>query len=227
MGEASKEAVPTLRKVGNPTVRDSYLQLLARRSTVDERVLLEALHAPPRADAGRLGGGRTAESEHGGVRLTLEAVRAAREEVSPEEVLRAVTPVEAELLRLILLVPDQQPRVAESLDASHLALPSTVARELYRSIPEVRGLSGEAGVHADPVPFDRGHSRSRLSKTRETHSSSPAAAGPTYSLPLWKVSQRSRMSGRDRSNLPVNCGTDSVPSLQPTQFCVQLSCWRA
>src|SRR5947208_12945926 len=66
--------LPTLRKVGNPTVRDSYLQLLARRSTVDERVLLEALHAPPRADAGRPGGGRTAESEHGGVRLTLEAV---------------------------------------------------------------------------------------------------------------------------------------------------------
>ena len=148
--------LPTLRKVGNPTVRDSYLQLLARRSTVAERVLLEALHAPTRADPGRPGGGRMAESDHGGVRLTLEAVRAAREEVSPEEVLRAVTPVEAELLRLILLVPDQQPRVAESLDASHLAVPSTVARELYRAILEVRGLSGEAGVHADPVPFDRG-----------------------------------------------------------------------
>jgi DNA primase len=152
------EAVmPTLRRVGNPTLRDSYLQLLARRSTVDERVLLEALHPPARADGARQGvGGRGSETDHGGVRLTLEAVRAAREEVSPEEVLRAITPVEAELLRLMLLVPDQQLRVAEALVAARLMLPSTVARELYRAILAVRGLDGEEGVHAQPAPFDRG-----------------------------------------------------------------------
>jgi DNA primase len=45
--------LPTLRRVGNPAVRDSYLQLLARRSTVDERTLLEALHREPRGEAGR------------------------------------------------------------------------------------------------------------------------------------------------------------------------------
>ena len=49
--------LPTLRRVGNPAVRDSYLQLLARRSTVDERTLLEALHREP-SRAGRRAGRR-------------------------------------------------------------------------------------------------------------------------------------------------------------------------
>jgi hypothetical protein len=59
-------------------------------------------------------------------------VRAASEEVSPEEVLRAITPVEAELLRLLLLVPDEQPRVVDELGPD--LLPSTLARELFRAI---------------------------------------------------------------------------------------------
>ena len=46
--------LPTLRKVGDPTVRDTYLQLLARRSTVNEQTLLEALHRRP--DVGRASG---------------------------------------------------------------------------------------------------------------------------------------------------------------------------
>jgi len=158
--------LPTLRRVGNPAVRDSYLQLLARRSTVDERTLLEALHRDGRGETGRaMGPGRpgagsangSGENDHGGVRLTLEAVRAAQEQVSPEQVVRSITPVEAEMLRLMLLVPDQQPRVAVALHEGRLDLPSTVARELYRAILAVRGLDGEAGVHADPVPFERGH----------------------------------------------------------------------
>jgi hypothetical protein len=59
-------------------------------------------------------------------------VRAASEQVSPDEILRAITPVEAELLRLLLLVPDEQPRVADELGPDQL--PSTVARELFRAI---------------------------------------------------------------------------------------------
>ena len=39
--------LPTLRKVGDPTIRDTYLQLLARRSTVSEETLLETLHRRP------------------------------------------------------------------------------------------------------------------------------------------------------------------------------------
>ncbi|MEI8335175.1 MAG: DNA primase, partial [Chloroflexota bacterium] len=50
--------MPTLRRVSDPILRDSYLQVLARRSGVEERILLEALHA----------GGRPARVAGGGTR---------------------------------------------------------------------------------------------------------------------------------------------------------------
>ncbi len=145
--------LPILRRVGDPIVRDSYVQVLARRAGLEERTVLEALHTP-RHDpvAFRPGGspGTTGQGEHAGVRLTLEAVRAAREQVSPEEVVRSVTPVEAELLRLILLVPDLQLKVADGLAPDQL--PSTTARELYRAIVLMRAPD-DAGM---PGPFERG-----------------------------------------------------------------------
>jgi DNA primase len=147
--------MPTLRRVSDPVVRDSYLQLLARRSGLDERTLLESLHARPTAVVGRPGG-VSPEGDHGGVRLTLEAVRAAREQVSPEEVVRAVTPVEAELLRLLLLVPDLQIQAAEELAPDQL--PSTVARELFRAIVLMRAPD-DAGVVGR---FERGALLERL-----------------------------------------------------------------
>jgi hypothetical protein len=64
------------------------------------------------------------------------------------DILRAVTPVEAELLRLLLLVPDQQLRVAAELGPDQL--PSTLARELYRAIVLARAPD-DHGVHP---PFD-------------------------------------------------------------------------
>jgi DNA primase catalytic core len=150
--------MPLLRRVGDPVTRDGYLSHLARRSGVDERTLLEALHRAPRLEAGRaVGPGRPGEgTDHGGARLTVEAVRAAQEQISPDEVVRSITAVEAELLQIMLLVPDEQPRVAIALRESSLDLPSTVARELYRAILTQRGLNGEAGVFAEPAPFERG-----------------------------------------------------------------------
>ncbi|HEY3072220.1 MAG TPA: DNA primase [Candidatus Limnocylindrales bacterium] len=136
--------LPTLRRVADPVVRDSYLQMLARRSGVEERTLLEVLHQRPAP--GRTG----SDGDHGGVRLTLEAVRAAQESVSPEEVVRSISAVEAELLRLLLLVPDQQERVADILKPE--GLPSTVARELYRALLASRGLPDGEEQH----PFERG-----------------------------------------------------------------------
>ncbi len=64
---------------------------------------------------------------------------------SPRTCCEAITPTEAELLRLLLLVPDQQMRVVDELGPD--MLPSTVARELYRAIvmmraPDDRGISG-------------------------------------------------------------------------------------
>ncbi len=171
--------MPTLRKVGDPVVRDSYLQMLARRSGVAERTLLESLHRRPEPSRpGALGGGG-ATDDHSGARITLDAVRAAAESVSPEEVVKSITPVEVELLRLLLLVPEQQARVVELLKPPDL--PSTVARELYSAIvaefetghfergrmldaldPETRALAIALYAHRGPDP-------SRLSQARLTY----------------------------------------------------------
>ncbi len=139
------EVIPVLRRVADPTVRAGGLQKLHQRSTIDERVLLEALHQRPVTDAR---GGSRGDGEHGGVRLTLEAVRAAGG-VSPEELLRAITPVEAELLRLLLLVPERQTRVTDRLGPD--LLPSTVARELYRAVVLMRAPDD----HGIPGRYDR------------------------------------------------------------------------
>jgi len=171
--------MPTLRKVSDPVVRDAYLQLLARRSGVEERILLEALHRRPEPSRpGALGGGGAVD-DHAGARITLDAVRAAAESVSPEEVVKSITPVEVELLRLLLLVPEQQERVIELLKPADL--PSTVARELYGAIvaefqtgsfergrmldavdPETRALAIALYAHRGPDP-------SRLSSARLTY----------------------------------------------------------
>ena len=171
--------MPTLRKVSDPVVRDAYLQLLARRSGVEERILLESLHRrPDPSRPGALGGGG-ATDDHAGARITLDAVRAAAESVSPEEVVKSITPVEVELLRLLLLVPEQQERVIELLKPADL--PSTVARELYGAIvaefqtgsfergrmldavdPETRALAIALYAHRGPDP-------SRLSSARLTY----------------------------------------------------------
>ena len=173
--------MPTLRRVADPVVRDSYLQMLARRSGVEERTLLESLHQRVAPGARRAGG----DGDHGGVRLTLEAVRAAQESVSPEEVVRSITPVEAELLRLLLLVPDQQLRVAELLRPE--GLPSTVARELYRALLSARGPS--EGDGAEPLPFERGRVLDALDpETRALAIALYARSGPDPSgLPAERI----------------------------------------
>jgi DNA primase len=150
--------LPTLRKVGDPTVRDTYLQLLARRSTVSEQTLLEALHRRPefgRSVGAPGGGGPAVGGEHAGARITLDAVRAAEESVTPEKVVGSITPVEIELLRLLLLLPDQQARVEDVLRPEEL--PSTVARELYAAILADRRLGAVAAGDSDgPGQFERG-----------------------------------------------------------------------
>ena len=69
--------LPTLRRVGNPTVRDSYLRLLAQRSTVDERTLLEQLHQAPRGEVGGpRAGGRSARVDRASRRRPTTAASA-------------------------------------------------------------------------------------------------------------------------------------------------------
>jgi DNA primase len=112
---------PTLRAIPNPVMRDAYLQKIHSVSGVEERSVLEVLHRRPTPGSGAAAG-----------RITADAVLASADALPVDQILRAITPVEEELLRLLLLAPDQQPRAADEIGPDQL--PSTPARELFRAI---------------------------------------------------------------------------------------------
>jgi len=174
--------LPTLRTVRNPVLRDGYLQELRRVSGVEERVLLEALHRP--ADGGRGGAGPAGRPPGVAVgaggdagRISADSVLASPDAFDPRAVLRAIGPVERELLRFLLLAPELQPATAERLAVADL--PSTPARELWTAMlaaraagpytseavytrldPETQGLMaallGGASAHADAGLAEQG-----------------------------------------------------------------------
>jgi DNA primase len=119
--------MPTLRAIGDPVRRDGYLQVLARRSGVEERVLLEALHRPQPAR-----GGRAARGNQVGSRINLEAVLASPGALDPSSVERTLAPAEASLIRLLLLRTEMIDRVRERLSPDLLT--TTIARELWRAL---------------------------------------------------------------------------------------------
>jgi DNA primase len=112
--------VPTLRAIPNPVMRDAYLQAIHTRSGIEERSILEILHRRPAA------------AEHVAGRITADAVLASADALPVDQILRSITPVEEELLRLLLLAPEQQLRAVDELGPDQL--PSTPARELFRAI---------------------------------------------------------------------------------------------
>jgi DNA primase len=111
--------VPTLRAIPNPVMRDAYLQTIHRVSGVEERSVLEVLHRRPVSAAVQ-------------GRITADAVIGAADALPVDRILAAITPVEEELLRLLLLVPEQQVRAVDEIGPDQL--PSTPARELFRAI---------------------------------------------------------------------------------------------
>jgi DNA primase len=123
--------VPTLRAIPNPVMRDAYLQTIHRVSGVEERTVLEVLHQRPDAVAAQ-------------GRITADAVIGAADALPVDRILQAITPVEEELLRLIMLVPDQQLRAGDEIGPDQL--PSTPARELFRAIVLQRAADDQ-GVH--------------------------------------------------------------------------------
>jgi DNA primase len=134
--------IPLLREIRDPVVRDGYLQVLARRTGVEERVLLEALRAPePAAGAGR--GGRAGAGTTS--RFTADAIISAPDSIDTRSELKSVSLDERKLLRLLLLVPEQQERVADTLKAEGAQLPSTPARELLAAMLADRERDREAG----------------------------------------------------------------------------------
>jgi DNA primase len=167
-----ESVVPALRRVADPIVRDGAIRRLAQRAAVDDELIREALRGRPSAaltaDAG-------ASSDHAGVRLTLEAVRAADVGVRPDEVVRAVTRAEAELLRLLLLLPELQLRAADELAPDQL--PSALARELYRAIVLMRAPD-DAGV---PGRWDLAAFRAGLDEEAEALATAVLVrGGPDY-----------------------------------------------
>ena len=123
------EAVmPAIRDIADPLRRDEALQQVRHESGVEERVLRQVLDRRIAATVGQ-GSQRGGEAAS---RITADAVLASPDALPIGDILRAVTPVEAELLRLLLLVPDQQLRVTDELGPDQL--PSTLARELYRAM---------------------------------------------------------------------------------------------
>jgi DNA primase catalytic core len=153
--------MPTIRSVPNPVMRDAYLQLVRQASGVEERVLLEVLRG---ARAGGASGLASLSQGHGGRgpgaggaagaangsrdgnegRITADAVLASADALPVADILRGVLPQEAELLRLLLLVPEIQLRIVDSIGPDQL--PSTVARELFRAVVFAREPNDE-GVH--------------------------------------------------------------------------------
>lgn len=131
--------MPTLRQVGDPVRRDGYLQLLARRSGVEERVLLETLRRPqtPLASGPWAGGPAGA-----GRRIDLDAVMSSPDALDPQAVERALEPIESTLLRLLLVHPELVARLEGRVTADMLV--TTPARELWAAM--VAGL-GQTGTH--------------------------------------------------------------------------------
>ncbi len=136
--------IPSIRDIADPLRRDEALQEMRRVSGVEERVLRQVLDRRIAA-AGGAGPRRGNESQS---RITADAVLASPDALPVGDILRAVSPVEAELLRLLLLLPDQQLRVVDQLGPDQLS--STLARELYRAIVLGRAPD-DHGVHP---PFD-------------------------------------------------------------------------
>jgi DNA primase catalytic core len=150
--------MPTIRQVPNPVMRDAYLQLVRQASGVEERVLLEVLRGQrvggasglaeiARGPGGGAGGaGATASGARGVMdgRINATSVIASADALPVADILRGVLPQEAELLRLLLLVPELQLKVVDAIGPDQL--PSTVARELFRAVVLAREPD-DAGVH--------------------------------------------------------------------------------
>ncbi len=139
--------IPTIRAVPNPVMRDGWLQRVRQVSGVEERVLLEVLHSGRSATGLPAQGGRGAGQASDAARISAESVTAAPDALRIGDILRGVLPQEQELLRLLLLVPEMQIRITESVGPDRL--PNTIARELYRAIV----LAREPDDHGVHPPF--------------------------------------------------------------------------
>ena len=134
--------MPTIRRVTNPTQRDGYLQILARRSGVEERVLLEELRRPEQTARVI---GRPPQA-HVGSKINLEAVLSSPDALDPEFVGRLLKRAEYSLLRLLLLRPYLRDEID---DRGPIEFSSTPAREIWQRLSAVPAAGFDRAAFAD------------------------------------------------------------------------------
>ncbi len=158
--------MPTLRTIADPVRRDGYLQMLARRSGVEERVLLETLRRPAPEPSGRAT--RAPADGSAGRRIDLESILSTPGALDPRSVERALEPAESTLLRLLLLRPELVPDADTRLRVDDLV--TTPARELWMALrraqpfdraaflsaldPTLEAIARTLHARTDPVPED-------------------------------------------------------------------------
>jgi hypothetical protein len=131
------EAVmPAISDIADPLRRDEALQEVRRVSGVEDRTLRAVLDRRVAAAAG------SGVARDQGGRITADSVLASPDALPINDILRAVTPVEAELLRLLLLIPDLQLKVVGSsvrTGCPRRSRASCSARSCSSASPTTRG----------------------------------------------------------------------------------------
>ena len=170
-----ESVMPALRDIADPLRRDEALGEVHRVSGVEERTLRQILERP---DRNPINQGRSTGQGSGGQgesRITADAVLSSPDALPIRDILRAITPVEAELLRLLLLVPDQQLRVVERARARPAA-----EHRCARAVPGDRPAAGPER-RGDPSRRSGGRSSCSRSTTKRPRSPGrwPPSRGPT------------------------------------------------
>jgi DNA primase len=130
---------PTLRILRDPVIRDGYAAAAARRIGVDESTIREAIRRPGGEGPGSLQEGK----------ISADRVRAADLEGDLGAILAGVSSPEAELLRLLLLAPNERLRVRETL-ADEL-FSSGLARSLWHALRASLDATLESGGALESV----------------------------------------------------------------------------
>jgi DNA primase len=116
----AEAAIGVVRRLP-PLLRDPYLQQIQQETGISQGALLGALQ------------GQAQRTE---TRFTADAVVHAPDALPVADILRAVSPPEQELLRLVLLAPEAHDRVLDAVGPDRFR--SQVARELFRGVAEAR-----------------------------------------------------------------------------------------
>ena len=162
-----------LRGLADPVMRDAYLSQVQQVSGVEERTLLEAMHRRPV---------REPDGRDGRDRFTAEAVTRAADALPVNDILRAVSRTEQELLRLVLLVPGvarRHPRRPRPGPAAVAGRPRAVPRRRHRPGPRRPRRAAAVLAVGDPRRPRRGEPGARAGPGLASRARTPANSATT------------------------------------------------